>query len=80
MISVQVIAVEVLKIPVVALVKEDSDCHDFTEAQATITSEVSLLLDEHILPSEFNRKTEIIDLTEQTYQRHEGLTDASFES
>ena len=61
MISGQVIAVKVLKIPVVGLVKEDSDCHDFTEAQATITSGVSLLLDEHVLPSGFKRKAETID-------------------
>ena len=79
MISGQVIAVGVLEIPVAALVKEDSDCHDFTEAQATITSGVSLLFDEHGLPSGFKRKTEIIDFTEQTYQRHESLTDANFE-
>ena len=78
MISGQVIAVGVLEIPVVALVKEDSDCDDFTQAQATITSGVSLLFDEHDLPSGFKRKTEIID--EQTYQRHESLTDANFES
>ena len=78
MISRQVIAVEVLEIPIVALVKEDSDCHDFTEAQATISSEVSLLFDEHGLPSGFKRKTEIIDFTEQAYQRHESLTDANF--
>ena len=63
-ISGQGIAVEVLKIPVVGLVKEDSDCHDFTEAQATITSGVSLFLDEHSFPSGFKRKTEIIDFTE----------------
>ena len=63
-ISGQVIAVEVLKIPVVALVKEDSDCHDLTEAQATISSGVSHFLDEHGLPCGFKRKTEIIDFTE----------------
>ena len=63
-ISRQVIAIEVLKIPVVALVKEDSDCHDFTEAQATIPPGVSLFLDEHGLPSGFKRKIEIIDFTE----------------
>ena len=56
-ISGQVIAVEVLKILVVALVKEDSDYHDLTEAQATISSGVSLFLDEHGLPSGFKRKT-----------------------
>ena len=56
-ISGQVIAVEVLKILVVALVKEDSDSHDLTEAQATISSGVSLFLDEHGLPSGFKRKT-----------------------
>ena len=78
MISRQVIAVEVLEIPVVALVKEDSDCHNFTETQATITSGLSLLFDEHGLPSGFKRKTEIIDSTEQTYQQHESLTDANF--
>ena len=44
MISGQIVAVEVLEIPVVVLVKEDSDCHDFTEAQATISSRVSLFL------------------------------------
>ena len=78
MISGQVIAVEGLEILLVALVKEDSDCHDFTEAQAMITSGVSLLFDEHGLLSGFKRKTEIIDFTEQTYQRHESLTDANF--
>ena len=78
-ISRQVIAIEVLKIPVVALVKEDSDCHDFTETQATRPPGVSLFLDEHGLPSGFKRKTEIIDITEQAYQRHESLTDANFE-
>ena len=62
--SGRVIAVEVLKIPVVALVKEDSDCHDLTEAQATISFGVSLLFDEHGLPNGFKRKTEIIDFTE----------------
>ena len=79
MTSRQVIAVEVFEIPIMALVKEDSDCHDFTEAQETLTSGVSLLFDEHGLPSGFKRKTEIIDFTEQTYQRHESLTDANFE-
>ena len=79
MISRQVIVVQVFEIPLVALVKEDSDCHDFTEAQATITSGVSLLFDEHGLPGGFKRKTEIIDITEQAYQRHESLTDANFE-
>ena len=64
MISEQVIAVKMLEILVVALVQEDSDCHDFTEAQATLTSGVSLPLDEHGLPSGFKRKTEIIDFTE----------------
>ena len=64
MTSEQVIAVEVLEILLVALVKEDSDCHDLTEAQATISSGVSLLLDEHGLPCRFKRKTEIIDFTE----------------
>ena len=78
MISGQVIAVEVLEILLVALVKEDSDCHDFTEAQAMITSGVSLLFDEHGLLNGFKRKTEIIDFTEQTYQRHESPTDANF--
>ena len=43
-ISGQIVAVEVLEIPVVVLVKEDSDCHDFTEAQATIPSRVSVSL------------------------------------
>ena len=61
MISGQVIMLEIL---VVALVKEDSDCHDFTEAQATITSGVSLPLDEDGLSSGSKRKTEIIDFTE----------------
>ena len=79
MISRQVIAVEGFEILVVALVKEDSDCHDFTEAQAMISSGVSLLFDEHGLPSGFKRKAETIDFTEQTYQRHESLTDANFE-
>ena len=64
MISGQVIAVEVLEISVVALVKEDSDCHNFTEAQETIISGMSLLFDEHGLPSRFKRKTEIIDFIE----------------
>ena len=77
MISRQVIAVEELEIPLAALVK-DSDCHDLTEAQATLSSGVSLLFDEHGLPNGFKRKTEIIDSTEQTYQRLESLTDANF--
>ena len=64
MISGQVVAVEVLEIPVVALVKEYCDCHDFTEAQATISSGVSLFLDEHGLANGFKSKTEIIDFTE----------------
>ena len=64
MISGQVVTVKVLEIPVVALVKEDSDCHNFTETQATITSGVSLFLDEHVLPSGFKRKAGIIDFTE----------------
>lgn len=64
MISGQVVTVKVLEIPIVALVKEDSDCHDFNEAQATIPPRVSLFLDEHGLPSGLKRKAEIIDFTE----------------